>query len=152
MTVESAVALFADIVTDGDGSGHTSGRMSSPSRRIEVITGPDRRRRWSLEQKRAIVAESLRAGASPSAVARRHGLNTGQIYTWRRLFREASPPGFARVELADGNGLVAPPPTASSAGPAGLIEIALPDGACIRVDAKVDERSLRRVLRVLRER
>jgi transposase-like protein len=95
MTVESAVVRFADIVTDSDGSGRASGRMSTPSRRIEVITGPDRRRRWSLEQKRAIVAESLRANAPPSAVARRHGLNTGQIYTWRRLFSETSPPGFA---------------------------------------------------------
>lgn len=127
--------------------------MSGPSRRIEVITGPDRRCRWSLEQKRAIVAESLRAGASSAAVARRYGVNTGQIYTWRRLLMAAaSPPGFARVELAEGISPVAPPPTASSTGSSGLIEIALPDGARVRVDAKVDERSLRRVLRVLRER
>jgi hypothetical protein len=69
------------------------------------------------------------------------------IYTWRRLFREASPPGFARVEVADGNGLVAPLPMASSAGSSGLMEIALPGGgARVRVEAKVDERSLRRVL------
>jgi len=125
--------------------------MSGSSRRIEVITGPDRRRRWSLEQKRAIVAESLRAGASSSAVARRHGLNTGQIYTWRRLLRGASPSGFARVELAEGPCPVAPLPITSACSP-GLIEIALPDGARVRVDAKVDERSLRRVLRALRER
>ena len=56
-------------------------------RRIEVITGPDRRRRWSLEQKRAIVVESHRTDTTPSAVARRHGLNTGQLYTWRRQFK-----------------------------------------------------------------
>jgi transposase-like protein len=151
MTTESDVVPFADIVTDNDGSAHTSARMSGPSRRIEVITGPDRRRRWSLEQKRAIVAESLRAGASPSAVARRHGLNTGQIYTWRRLLRDASPSGFARVDLAEVPRPVAPLSMASASSP-GLIEIALPDGACVRVDAKVDERSLRRVLRVLRDR
>ncbi len=38
---------------------------------IEVLTGPERRRRWSVDQKLAIVAESLQPGASPLAVARR---------------------------------------------------------------------------------
>ena len=52
-------------------------------------------------------------------------------------------PNFARVELAE------PEPPAA---PLGLIEITLPDGARVRVDTKVDERTLRRVLRVLRER
>jgi transposase len=117
--------------------------MTTRPRRIEVITGPDRRRRWSLEQKRAIVAECHRTDTTPSAVARRHGLNTGQLYTWRRQLRALSLPGFARVELAE-----AEPPVA----PLGLIEIILPDGTRVRVDAKVDERMLRRVLKVLRDR
>ena len=89
------------------------------------------------------VAESHRTDTTPSAVARRHGLNTGQLYTWRRQLRALSIPGFARVELAE-----AEAPTA----PLGVIEISLPDGARVRVDAKVDERTLRRVLKVLRDR
>jgi len=117
--------------------------MTTRSRRIEVITGPDRRRRWSLEQKRAIVAESHRSDTTPAAVARRHGLNTGQLYTWRGQLRAPSLPNFARVELAEAEAPVAP---------LGLIEIILPDGARVRVDTKVDERTLRRVLKVLRER
>jgi transposase len=143
MIAESDAVPFADIITDSDGSDHTSARMTTRPRRIEVITGLDRRRRWSLEQKRAIVAESHRTDTTPSAVARRHGLNTGQLYTWRRQFKALPLPNFARVELAEAELPVAP---------LGLIEITLPDGARIRVDTKVDERALRRVIKVLRDR
>ena len=52
--------------------------------RVEVISGPERRRRWNEEQKRAIVAEAFAPGASVSAVARRTDVGTGQIYRWRR--------------------------------------------------------------------
>jgi transposase len=143
MITEHDAVPFAEIITDSDESDHTSARMTARPRRIEVITGPDRRRRWSLEQKRAIVAESHRTDTTPAAVARRHGLNTGQLYTWRRQFKALPLPSFARVELAEPE-----PPVA----PLGLIEITLLDGARVRVDTKVDERTLRRVLRVLRER
>jgi transposase len=51
--------------------------------RVEVITGPERRR-WSAEQKRAIVAESLAAGAVVTEIARRADICPGQIYRWRR--------------------------------------------------------------------
>ena len=39
--------------------------------RIEVLSGPERRRRWSAEEKRSIVAEAFAPGASVCAVARR---------------------------------------------------------------------------------
>jgi transposase len=52
--------------------------------RVEVITGPERRCRWSAEQKRAIVAESLAAGAVVTEIARRADICPGQIYRWRR--------------------------------------------------------------------
>src|SRR5947209_16359052 len=134
MTTESDAVPFGDIITDNDGSGHTSAPMTTRPRRIEVITGPDRRRRWSLEQKRAIVAESHRTDTSPAAVARRHGLNTGQLYTWRRQLRARSLPGLARLELAEAEVPVAP-----------VIEIILSDGMRVRIDGRLDERSLRRV-------
>jgi transposase len=53
-------------------------------RRIEVITGIGRRRRWTAEQKAAIVAETLEAGAAVSAVAQRHGVAASQVFAWRR--------------------------------------------------------------------
>ena len=52
--------------------------MSARSQRIEVITRGERRRRWSVEQKREIATESLEPGLSPITMARRHGINTGQ--------------------------------------------------------------------------
>jgi transposase len=54
--------------------------------RVEVITGPERRRRrrWSDEQKRAIVAESFAPGAVVAEVGRRADVSSGQIYRWRQ--------------------------------------------------------------------
>lgn len=68
-----------------------SGRMamSEPIRRLELFTGVGRRRTWSDEEKAAIVAESDGPGTSISAVARRHGLSASQLFTWRRLVRQA---------------------------------------------------------------
>jgi transposase len=134
---------------ESDTSTHTSARMSASRPRIEVITGVERRRRWSWDQKWTIVAESLSSHASATAIARRHGIGTGQLYTWRRqlLKRQlAETPRFARVEVA-----VEPPRlTGPVAGTAGTIEITLADGTSVRVNADVDEPALRRVLGVLR--
>jgi transposase len=66
--------------------------------RFEVITGPERRRRWSEDQKRAIVAESFAPGAVVSDVARRADISAGQIYRWRQELRGAV--GFAQVLIA----------------------------------------------------
>jgi len=145
MTAENGIPSFAEIVTESDGSGHTSARMTTRPRRIEVITGPERRRRWSADQKRAIVAESFQPGASPTAVARKHGLGTGQLYTWRGRYARRAVPAFTRVDLTDEAPRVEP-----LARPAGLIEIVLPDGIVVRADAGVSEKSLRRVLAALR--
>ena len=51
--------------------------------RIEVLSGPERRRRWSAEQKRSIVAEAFSQGASVCEVARHRDVVAGQIYRWR---------------------------------------------------------------------
>jgi transposase len=147
-------------------SAHTTGHTSARSQRIEVITRGERRRRWSIEQKREIAAESLEPGVSPITVARRHGVSSGQLYTWRRhllagsLGTSAQPVArFARVEVM---GMRTEPATASAtdnkpaASPAsahdGLIEIARPGGVTVRVDARVDGGALRRVLAALASR
>jgi len=59
-------------------------------RRVEVLTGTPRRRRWSDAEKAAIVAESLAPGARTSEIALRHGLHRNQLYDWRRQFRSAA--------------------------------------------------------------
>ena len=71
--------------------------------RIEVLTGPERRRRWSPEDKERIVAESYSGHDSVSRIARRHGLSPQQLFTWRREARRtAVAPAFAAVALARG--------------------------------------------------
>ena len=67
--------------------------------RIDVITGVERRRRWSDDQKRALVAAAFAPGAVVSAVARRADIRTSLIYRWRREFGSA-PCGFAEVIVA----------------------------------------------------
>ena len=152
--------ITADLISEAE-SGHTSDRMSARSP-IEVLVRAERRRSWTAEQKREIVAESLAPERTAAQVARKHGITTGQLYTWRRqmvslqtdvLARQ--PPRFASVELSTSS------PTVSSASmPApssppraeGLIEIILAGGVLVRVDAQVDGRALRRVLGALAER
>ncbi|MBB2671524.1 UNVERIFIED_ORG: transposase [Rhizobium esperanzae] len=58
-----------------------------PVRRFEVFTGNGRRREWSDEQKAQIVAESYEPGVTVCSVARRHGLTSQQLFTWRRHAR-----------------------------------------------------------------
>jgi transposase len=144
-----------DIDTLAQASAHTSAPMSGPRQRIEVITGAERRRRWSWEQKQAIVAESVAPRASPTAIARKYGLNTGQLYTWRRqILRRVpavvAPAGFARVDVVEEPARSASPTPTVPMARSGLIEVVLPGGASVRVDGCVDERALRRVLAALR--
>ncbi len=114
-------------------------------RRIEVLTGTPRRRRWSPAEKAAIVAESLATGAQTSEIALRHGLHRNQLYGWRREFRSAA---------AGDAGLAAPhfvPVVAESHSGSGVtaIEIAI-GGAIVRVGAGVELAFLGKVLRLLK--
>lgn len=76
--------------------------------RIEVITGVERRRRWSPEEKLAVVAESLAEGAVVCEVARRHGISPQQLFGWRAKLRTEAgaaraiaPPLFAPAMVDD---------------------------------------------------
>jgi transposase len=141
--------------------------------RIEVITRSERRRRWSIEEKREIVAASLQPGVKPSEIMQRHGITSGQLYAWRQQLTRriggdlAQPaPSFACVAVENEQRNATPAGAVSRAALArqaaqvslpavsrtrGLIEIVLPGGASVRVDAHVDDRALRCVLGVLRE-
>jgi transposase len=67
--------------------------------RTEVDRGLDRRRRWTGEQKRQILAEAFGPGAVVTHVARRFGVRPGQIYRWRNEATETAP-GFSKVIVA----------------------------------------------------
>ena len=73
--------------------GTTTSTKADGFRRLEVITGVGRRRRWSEEDKARIVAESLDPATTASAVARRYGLHVSHLFTWRpQLQRSAVTP------------------------------------------------------------
>jgi transposase len=149
-------------------SAHTTGRKSARSQRMEIITRGERRRSWTLEQKREIVAESLGSELTPTEVARKHAISSGQLYTWRQQLLsmpgtviERAMPRFAEVDLAPSSpGASEPAPIGGTAPPGppaptragGMIEIMLPGGVSLRVDAAVDGGALRRVLDALGRR
>ncbi|WP_280287829.1 IS3 family transposase [Pseudomonas sp. BN417] len=62
---------------------------TSKDKSIEVL-GQERRRRWSVEEKLAMVRESLEPGQSVSVVARRNGINANQLFHWRKLYQDGS--------------------------------------------------------------
>src|SRR5690349_19129327 len=123
---------------------HTTARTSTRSEVVEVVTRGERRRTWSDEQKRLIVLDAMQPGALVTEVARRWGVGTGLIYTWRRQLRQgelgAMPvpvPTFAQVTVEPLPTAAEPEPAApvpevpvaAGRGDAGLIEVALPCGA-----------------------
>src|SRR5712672_3574297 len=75
---------------------------------VEVLAGPERRRRWSVEQKQAIVAAAFGPGAVVRDVARRADVTASLIYRWRRDLQAAAN-GFAQVLVAPaGDGVSVP--------------------------------------------
>jgi transposase len=113
---------------------------------------PKSRRRWSPEEKRRLVALTYQPGISVALVARRHDMNANQLFAWRRLL------GRQALALGDQSGamtfapidVVAEPRVNECRSGAGLMEVELPGGARVRVDAQVDELALRRVLAALK--
>ena len=67
-------------------------------RRIELLTGPARRRRWSEVEKARIVAETLVPGAVVSAIARRWQVCPQQVFGWRRAARSGDVPLVTKPE------------------------------------------------------
>jgi transposase len=97
---------------------------------VEVLAGPERRRRWSIEQKQAIVAAAFSPGAVVRDAARQADITPSLIYRWRRDLRAATN-GFARVLMAPaGDGIAAPPPMPA-------IEIEFAGNVLARIPASV---------------
>ena len=78
---------------------------------VEVITGADRRRHWTLEEKQRLLAEAFAPGVYVKAFRRRHDVASGSLYTWRKEL-ERDGKGFARV-VAITETASAPPPLTS---------------------------------------
>jgi len=143
--------------------------ISKVSRLDVISTGA--RRRWTLDEKQRIVAESYSAPRLASVTARRNGLSASQLFTWRRLAREGrlveveetttfAPAVISQAPLSTdldpcSESPAAPARSLSSTvaiAAAGRIEIVLPCGRRVVVDKGIDAAALARVLAVLERR
>jgi transposase len=109
--------------------------------------GGPKRRQYSEASKRQMVAETQLPGASVSTVARRHDVNSNQLFRWRRqLLPKAAVDSGAMVpvEIAPDDG------RARRTDREGVIEIAFGCGARVRVRGEVSAETLRQVIELLR--
>ena len=106
---------------------------------ITIISGAERRRVWTDDQKRALVAAACEPGASVAEIARRADLRPSQLYRWRRDLAEPVSPGFAAVTVG-----AEPEP---AAGCAVVLEVG---GAVLRIASDAPPALVAAVVRSLR--
>jgi transposase len=136
--------------------------------RLDVISS-GARRRWTLEEKQRIVAESYALPRQVSATARQNGLSVSQLFTWRRLASDGrlveadKNMTFASAVIGDDSSSCHPPllpgqfeardrclsPRACPTSAPGRIEIVLVRGHRVIVDSGIDAAALARVMAVL---
>ena len=138
---------------------------------VEIIaTRFERRRKWTAQEKAALLAEVEAEGGKVTVVARRHRISESVLYNWRAAWRAAAamqvpvaspfiPLGVFGGSSHRDTAMLAPPqppkpqqsrPMRGSDGGVGGIEIVLPNGARLSVDASVNEKALSRVLRAMK--
>ena len=131
---------------------------------MEILTGVERRREWSDEDKLRILGEAEAEGVSLASVARRHDLLPQQLYTWRRLFRQASE---VQARSAAASSMTLLPvevvaPSCSADEPVRSrplprrrrvrpIAVTLANGRRLRADPMIAAEDLRRLIQVLDE-
>lgn len=160
---EASVAQAKLLYRRGGLSPRTSPRTGretepvSPGYIPSVRAVPEARRNFSEADKKRIVAEAMRPGASVSKIARRYGIATALLFRWRKeLALPASPPSFLSVTIDDGADLpplpAGPPPVASPViierSPLG-IEVELRGGRRVRFDRDMDPETVRSLIALL---
>lgn len=147
--------MIDDIDEVGAGS-HTSGHMSDRmTTRIEIVGRVSGRRRWTVEQKLAILRDAFGSEGSVRAACERHEVGSGQLYTWRRQamsgelsgIKAMALPTFAEVEVSESATAMVSAPSCPDT--SGQIGIELLSGVKLTVDRTVDADALARVLGVL---
>ena len=135
---------------------------------FDVISVVRRRRKWSSEQKLALVEEVERPGSSLAAVADRHGVSRSLLFDWRRQLREGTMPGISHVaapgpaagfapmrliEEAPASSAMSHPasrrPAARHRGAVPIIELALRNGRVLRVAETIAPDALARLAAAL---
>lgn len=122
---------------------------------VHILTGIIRRRRWSVEEKRALVAEAFAPGAVLAEVARRADVACGQLYRWRKELRDSGPAtaGFVPMVIQGaGPGMPAPSGLAAGDASGAMIEVTVKGGAQVRLPASVSPELAAAVLQVVTRR
>jgi transposase len=138
---------------------------------VEIIGRVERRRKWTAQEKAALLAEVEAEGGKVMVVARRHRISESVLYNWRAAWKAAAAvmqapmaTPFIPLGVFGGSGhrdtaMLAPPQPPEPASPGSMrgsdigvggIEIVLPNGARVSVDASVNEKALSRVLRAMK--
>lgn len=112
------------------------------ARRFDVVA--DTRRRWSRDEKLAIVKEASGPCVNVSAVARRHGIKPALLYRWRKESGGTTGPSVSLVPVVLEEPAPKSVPVSTSA--SGMIEITLANGRTIKVPADLDAATLKRLL------
>jgi transposase len=118
-----------------------------------VSNGRDRYQRHSLEFKRSLVEQTLRPGVSVARIAREHGVNANQVFSWRKLYREGllgeqgkAVANLLPVTVTEGTGSTTTASAAlNSKAAAGRMWLESPKG-CLNIDGRPDPVALRLVL------
>jgi transposase len=134
---------------------------------VEIVARVERRRKWTIEEKAALIAEVEAEGGKVKLVARRLRVSESLLYNWRSAWKAAAaaaggssgvvefvPLGVLGEASREAPAMLSPPEPSGSPQPgesrAGAIEIALPNGSRVSVDAFVNEKALSRVLRAMK--
>jgi transposase len=119
---------------------------------MEVLTRPERRRRWSDEEKLRIIREAMEPGVRYADVARRHDISAPQLYQWRVALREgrlvdpaSDLAGFIEVRPEESETPCAPDAVTGRA----LIEVVTIGGRVLRAPASLPCADLRRLIRAV---
>jgi transposase len=125
---------------------------------VTVLSGPERRRRWTAAEKLRLVEETLAPGASVAEVARRQDVHPNLLHVWRKQARTGVLAGAeGKAKSGQGGGFAAvciarePPilPAAVAPAGAGVIEMEFANGSRMRVSGAVDPAMLAAALAVL---
>ncbi len=118
---------------------------------MEILTGVERRRRWSSEEKLQILREASASGSSVITVARRYDICRSQIYQWRRAYRSGmlrseslAVADFLPVEVCDVEN--EEPAVDETPSPDILISIELRHGRTVRLPSTLPCHEIRRLV------
>jgi transposase len=114
---------------------------------VVLVEPVSKRRHRSKQERRAVVEETLRPGASVAVIARRHGVNANQVFHWRKLYRQGrldvAPPAAQLVPVRVAEIVSDDLPPAKLCAGVIVVEVGR---ARIRVEGSVDAEALRLIL------